>query len=331
LRVVVTGASGHLGANLVRALLDAGHQVRALVHTDRRAIAGLNVEIITGDVRDLPSLENAFAGSEIVYHCAGAISLLISEADWLQAVNVGGVYNVVTACRTRRVSRLVHFSSIHALQQQPLDQPIDEDRPLLSVTDSMPYSQSKAAGEMIVRQAVQNGLDAVILNPTGIIGPYDFKPSHFGSVLLALAQRRLPALIQAGFDWVDARDVAWAALRAADYAPPGSRYLVSGHWVSLPEIAAQIETITGAPAPRLVAPLWLAKFGLPFAGLLRGPDDRPLFTAVSLDALHDNPNVSSVRARQELNYAPRQFAATLGDTLQWFQEAGWLNGGGRDG
>jgi dihydroflavonol-4-reductase len=325
MRVVVTGASGHLGANLVRVLLAEGHSVRALIREDRRAMDGLDVEMTQGDVLDPSSLQHAFRGAEIVYHSAAAISLLLSDDKLMNAVNVEGVRNVVSACQACGVHRLVHFSSIHALEQKPYHQPVDEDRPLSISLQSMPYNRSKAAGEMIVREAVQAGLDAVILNPTGIIGPHDFKPSHFGDVLLALVQQRLPALIQAGFDWVDVRDVARAAVTAAVSAPAGARYLVSGHWVGLTEIAAQIEAKTDKRAPRLVVPLWLAKWGLPFAGLVRGKNNRPLFTTVSLDALHDNPNVSSQRARQALNYIPRPFSETINDTIDWFAQVGWLS------
>jgi dihydroflavonol-4-reductase len=324
MHAAVTGAAGHLGANLVRALLERGHRVRVLVHEDGRAVEGLEVDIFQGDVRDRSSLERAFRGIQVVYHSAAAISLLLTETAWMNSINVEGVRNVVAACRSCHVDRLVHFSSIHALEQKPMDRPVDEDRALISGPEHRPYGRSKAAGEIVVRDAVQNGLDAVIIYPTGIVGPYDFKPSHFGDVILALAQGRLPALIQAGFDWVDVRDVAGAAISAAESAPPGSRYLVSGHWVGLPEIAAQVETLTGQAAPRLVVPLWLAQFGLPFAGFVRGLNERPLFTAVSLDALHDNPNVSSNRVRRELNYAARPFSETLTDTINWFEQAGWL-------
>jgi dihydroflavonol-4-reductase len=331
MRVAVTGASGHLGANLVRMLLERGDQVRVLVRDDRRAIEGLNVETCPGDIRDPESLIHAFQGMDIVYHAAAAISLLLNEFDWMHAVNVEGVRNVVEACQRSRVSRLVHFSSIHALEQMPMDKPVDEDRLLVSDPRHMPYGLTKAAGERILWKAVQDGLDAVVIYPTGIIGPSDFKPSHFGDVILALGRGRLPALIRAGFDWVDARDVSQAAITAAETARAGSRYLASGHWINLPEIAAQVEAFTGRPAPRLLVPLWLAQLGLPFAGLVRGHNDRPLFTTVSLEALRDNPNVSSERAQRDLKYIPRPFTETLSDTLRWFESAGWLKPGQRHG
>lgn len=323
--VVVTGAAGHVGGNLVRALLARGRPVRALVHRDRRALEGLDVEIVTGDVCDPASLRRAFAGAEVVYHTAAHISLSLDEWPLFEAVNVYGTSHVIEACRHASVRRLVHFSSIHAFQQEPLHVPLDETRPLVESHCALPYDRSKAAGEREVRQAIAQGLDAVILNPTAIIGCGDFRPSHFGQALLALAQGRLPALVTGGFDWVDVRDVVEAALRAEEQAPSGARYILSGHWVSLHDMAALVEGITGVPAPRFVCPLPLAHVGAPLATFwarLRGR--RPLFTTVSLLALRSNRHISHARAADDLGYCPRPFRQTIEDTLRWFAEAGYL-------
>ena len=322
---VVTGASGHVGGNLLRALLEAGRPVRALVHQDRRALEGLDLEVVTGDVRDQETLRRAFAGAEVVYHTAAYISILGDEWPLLQEINVLGTRNVVQACLACGVRRLVHFSSIHALEQEPLDVPVDESRPLVDSRRASPYSRSKAAGEREVREGMARGLDAVILYPTAIIGPYDFRPSHFGQVLLYLARGKLPALVAGGFDWVDVRDVVAATLRAAEVAPPGARYLLSGHRVSLPEIAALVEEFTGVPAPRLVLPLGLAKAVAPLATLAaRLLRMEPLFTRVAVEALGGNPRVSHERAGRDLGYRPRPFHETIRDTLRWFVEAGRL-------
>lgn len=325
--VVVTGASGHVGGNLLRTLLAAGRPVRALVHRDRRAVEGLDLEVLQGDICDLATLRRAFAGAEVVYHTAAYISILGNEWPLLEQVNILGTRNVVQACLECGVRRLVHFSSIHALEQEPLDVPVDESRPLVD-SDShraSSYSRSKAAGEREVQVAIAQGLDAVILYPTAIIGPYDFRPSHFGQVLLYLAQGKLPALVAGGFDWVDVRDVVAAALRAAEVAPPGARYILSGHWATLTEIAALVEEFTGVPAPRLVFSLDLARLAAPLAlGISRLLGVRPLFTPVAIEALESNRQVSHERAGHDLSYRPRPFHETIQDTLRWFVETGRL-------
>lgn len=310
MKVVVTGAAGHVGANLVRALLTRGRSVRALVHLDRRALEGLDIEIVKADVRDLGSLLDAFTGAKVVYHLAAQISIFKDEWPLLEQVNVIGTRNVVEACLRCKVGRLIHFSSIHSQAGE---------------ADTPPYDRSKAAAEEEVRKGIKRGLDSVIIVPTAIVGPYDYKPSYFGEALLRLANGKLPALVAGGFDWVDVRDVVWGAMRAEEQAPTGSRYVLSGHWVSLREVGKLVEEITGVPAPPFVSPIWLARIGAPFVTAFdRLNGRRPLYTSVSLRALSSNQRISHQKATRELGYHPRPFRETLIDTLRWFQKDGRL-------
>jgi dihydroflavonol-4-reductase len=322
--VLVTGASGHLGANLVRALLAEGRTVRALIHHDRRGMEGLDVETVQGDVCDPASLRRACAGAEVVYHAAARIA--ISGKDAIEAINVDGTRNVVEACLRSDVRRLIHLSSIHAFQQEPLDQPLDEDRPLVDTARGAPYGRSKAAAEHEVRAGIGRGLDAVILNPTAMIGPYDHHPSHIGQVLLALCHGRMPALIAGGFDWVDVRDVVRGALRAEERAVGGARYLLSGHWASACELSEIVAKWSGVRAPWFVCPLWLGYAVAPFAvAWARLSGKRPLFTPFSVRTLRSNRQISHARAAHDLGYAPRPFEETVTDTLRWFAGAGYLD------
>ncbi len=322
---VVTGASGHVGANLVRALLARQRPVRALVHVHQQAISGLGADLAGGDICDPASLSTAFRGAEVVYHLAADISILADRRSRLEATNITGTRNVVEACLRCGVRRLVHFSSIHAMNQEPLSVPVDESRPLARSRRCPPYDRSKAAGEEEVRRGIEQGLDAVIISPTAIIGPHDYQPSHLGEALLALARGRLPALVAGGFDWVDVRDVVAGAIQAEQEAPAGAKYLLSGHWMSLPDLANLVAEITGVPAPRFICPAWLARTGAPFttaASRLSGK--RPLYTSVSIRALCSNRNISHERATRNLGYQPRPLRETLADTIRWFQEAGQL-------
>ncbi len=324
--VVVTGAAGHAGNNLVQALLAQGRCVRALVHRDRRALEGLDVEIIEGDVRDFASLRRAFDSAKVVYHTAAYISLSKDEWPRLEAINVHGTRNVVDACVDRGVQRLIHSSSIHALAQEPLNVPLDESRPLVDSPRCPPYDRSKAAGEMEVRRAIEDGLDAVIIYPTGMLGPNDFRPSYFGQVLLALCLKRLPALVSGGFNWVDVRDVVAGAMAAENRAPIGSRYLLPGHWASLRELAAMVTEINWTRPPRLVLPKWVARLGVPFwSRFTRLDGEHPLYTGVSLRALRSNRMISCKRAARDLGYHPRPLQETLADTLRWFAKTGLLS------
>jgi len=321
--IVVTGASGLLGANVVRELLAQAQrvQVRAVIHHDQRALVGLDVEVSSADLADPASLERAFTGVDVVYHLAGLISLRMDDWEDVQRVNVLGTRNVVEACLRCGVKRLVHVGSVQARRPRPFDRPLDEDRPLITGPAAPPYERSKALGELEVQKGLERGLDAVILLPSGILGPYDFRPSYLGAALQQMQRGDLPALITGGYDWVDARDVAAGALRAANVAPSGSRYILSGHWLSIREVARMVAQISGMPVSRLVVPLWLAKLGLPLMDTLaRWNGSQPLYTRAMLNALDSNRLITHARATRDLMYLPRPFRETLADTLAWFAQ-----------
>lgn len=327
--VVVTGASGHVGGNLVRALLAAGRRVRCVVRDDARAIAGLDVERVRADVFDPASLRAAFDGAEVVYHLAAKVSIEGDPGGIVHRTNVEGPRNVAAACLAARVKRLVHFSSIHAFVQRPFDERLDESRPLVTDPREMAYDRSKAAGQREVLDAVRRGLDAVIIHPTAILGPFDFKPSPVGQVLLDLYHRRLPALVAGGFDWVDVRDVVAGAMAAEQRGRTGRSYLLSGEWKSVVELAAIAEAVTGVRPPRFVAPFWLARLGAPFlTAFARLTGRRPLYTADSLHALESNRRISCERAVAELGYTHRPLRETIADAYAWFREAGMLGSPG---
>ncbi len=290
-----------------------------------RGIAGLPVEHCQGNITDPAAVLRLAQGMERVYHLAAKVSIDPRERAELHRVNVGGTQCVVDACRAAGVGRLVHVSSIHAFASHPRHQPITEDRALATGRGLPGYDASKVAAERVVQAAVASGLDAVVLNPTAILGPHDCRPSHLGEVLLDLYHQRLPGLVAGGFDWVDVRDVAAGILAAADQAPAGSRYLLGGQRATVAELAQLVAQVTGRRAPWLVAPMWLARAmapGAEWAARLAGR--RPLFTPESLYALRNHLEISSARARQELGYAPRSLETTVRDTFDWFSEAGML-------
>lgn len=325
MKVFVTGASGHVGVNLIRILLGRGERVRALVHRDRGGLDGLDVEVVQGDVRDPGLLESAFRGAELVYHAAAHVSILLSEWDRLEAVNVGGTRNVVDACLRCGVSRLVHFSSIEAFSDERPDAVIDETHPKADGPDTLPYARSKVAGEKAVRQGIARGLDAVIVNPTAIVGPHDYRGGPMSEALVRLASGTLPFLVDGGFNWVDVRDVAEGAIRAAEKGPTGAQYILSGHWASLRELAVLLEEITGMPAPHWTAPMWLARAGAPFiTAYSHLTGQRALYTSASLRPLCGYRRVSHARAAHDLGYRPRPFPETIAETVRWLEEQGYF-------
>ena len=247
--VVVTGGSGLVGANLVRDLVREGRQVRVLVRATPAPWRGCRWSSARCDIRDAPAVADAVAGAEVVYHVAGSISV---------GPGAGGVRRRRQRRRHRStwcvpagsggVGRLVYCSSIHALDFRPDEVAVDEERPLWTGgRRCSAYDLSKASAERVVLEAVREGLDAVIVSPTAIIGPCDFKPSWMGRFLVRLSHGRQPVLMDAGFDWVDARDVAAGARAAAERGRPGERYLLSGHWCSLSGLAGLAAGSTAGP------------------------------------------------------------------------------------
>jgi dihydroflavonol-4-reductase len=325
---VVTGASGHLGANLVRALLERGERVRAVVRDPRKAfqaLDGLEVDRVVADVRDETSLRNAFEGADLVFHLAAVISISGDHGGVVTETNVRGVRNVALAARGAGVRRLIHTSSVHAFRIADHSRPIDESSPRAARPESGAYDLSKAEGERELREVIATGLDAVVINPTGIIGPNDFVPSRMGKVLLQLATRKLPSLIQGGFDFVDVRDVVSGLIAASQKGRTGENYILGGHWHTFTEVAAMVTRATGAAPPALTTPTWLVRLGLPFVGaygaLLK---EEPLYTSESLAAAAASRRISHRKATDELGHDPRPLEDTVKDTCAWFESRGML-------
>ena len=324
MKIAVTGANGHVGANLCRSLLAEGHQVKALVHHHSDSIKGLNLELVHGSLKDLEALRALCKSTEIVFHLAAMISI-DGQKEKLLEVNVEGTKNLIKVIQENGVRRLIHFSSIHALSHFPLDQPMDETRPLVMVGPTW-YEITKSRAEKIVLDATSSGLDAVIINPTAIVGPNDFKPSLVGTVLIRLYKNSLPALVPGGYDWVDVRDVVQGAIAAMDKGRKGERYILSGKWISVRDLAMLVEKVTGKRVNRFMIPTSVAKIGVPFIkAYAKITSQEPLYTVESLRTLVEvNTMISHKKASIELGYSPRNFEVTIRDTMDWFKINSYL-------
>ena len=325
--IVVTGATGHIGNVLVRELISRGKTIRAVIPPgeDTAQLEGLNLEIVPGDVRDINSLVPAFKGADIVYHLAGVISILPGRQKLLEDVNVKGTYNVVEACLRTNVQRLVYTSSIHAIKEPPHGVVITESQPFdpLGVPDG--YARSKARATLGVIEGVKKGLNAVIVCPTGIIGPYDYKISEMGQLVRDFMGRNIKACVGGAYDFVDVRDAVRGHILAGEKGRTGEVYILSGEQIAIPDLFRLLEKVTGIEAPRSILPRWLAHT----AGILATPyyllkKTRPLFTAYSIDVLFSNSLISSAKARRELGYSARSVKESLSDTVAWLKkESSW--------
>jgi dihydroflavonol-4-reductase len=325
MKIAVTGASGHIGGNLIRALLDQGRDVRVLVHEDEKAIEGLNVEKVYGDVLDLKSLKTLCDCSSTLFHLAARISIIGNEGGLVWKINVDGVKNVIEACLACGVNRLVHFSSIHAFKSNPNNEVINEARSLATDKKHLAYDRSKAYGQLAVLDGVKQGLNAVIVHPTGVIGPLDFKPSRMGSTILDLYRQKIHPNVFGGYNWVDVRDVVNGALAAEKKGRTGENYLLSGHWKNLYSISSLIEAACAQKKYRFPIPLWLAAFAAPFASNYSKLKRRtPKFTPESIKILGGHRYISHEKASSELGYNPRPFEETIRDTIKCFINRGCI-------
>ena len=322
-KVAVTGASGHLGANLVRELIRRGYRVVVLIRQTSVALEGLDVIRVNADISDRQSLCRAFKGVDQVYHLAAHISMQNGDNEKLVVINVEGTGNVIAACQSEGVSTLVHFSTIHALEQEPMDQEVNEESPLIDYHTGRggDYEKSKARAEVLVRKISAGSLQTRIIYPSGVLGPNDFNLSLLGEAILKMAQGTLPALVSGGYNWVDARDVAWGSVEAAEKGGDKDRFILSGHYCSMSQVAAEIASQTGIAAPRIVFPAWLAAWFAPMMGAwARWRGETPLYTRDSLAALSANKLMSHSLATAKFGYKPRPFAISVKDTMQFYAE-----------
>jgi len=310
---------------LVRALLDDGRDVRAVVHDRNHALEGVDVERVAADVRDPASLEGLFAEGDTVFHLAALISIRGSQRGRVEAVNIEGVRNVAQASLKAGVKRLVHFSSIHAFDLRDKSRPVDEGHPRATSPGQYAYDRSKNGGEQALREAMAQGLEAVILHPTGVVGPNDYEPSRMGRVFLQLYHRTIPSLIEGGFDWVDVRDLVSAAMTAETRGEPGENYIISGHYTTVTELAELAQSVTGVKRPRISTPQWVARIGSPFLDLFAKMADKdPLYTSESLGALRANENIDHGKASTALGHAPRPLVESVRDIYRDFDRRGML-------
>jgi dihydroflavonol-4-reductase len=326
--VVVTGATGHIGNVLVRELVARSNTVRALImpNDDLHPLEGVDTQIVYGDVTDLQSLEKAFAGADTVFHLAGIVTIMPRMRKVLEQVNVNGMRNVISACRTTGVRRLVYTSSIHAIAEPPHGTVIDESCKFDPDHVLGDYAWSKALATLILLDEVKKGgLDAVVCCPTGIIGPWDFAMSNIGQLIMDFASGQLKSYVKGAYDFVDVRDVANGLILAAEKGQSGRHYIFSGAQVQVPELMQELATDTGYPAPTYEIPHGIARA----AGVLASVYYRLLrrkavFTAYSIDVLRSNSQVSSARSRKELGFTIRPWQESIKDHVRWFREQGIL-------
>lgn len=329
----LTGATGFIGAAVARALLARGHAVRALVRRGslRDNVAGLPLDLVEGDLTDAASLARATAGCRYVFHLAADYRLWAPDAAAMLRINVEGTTALMRAAKASGVERIVYCSSVAALGLTTDGTAADEDTPVVESGLVGNYKRSKYLAEQAVLAMVRNeGLPAVIVNPSAPVGPRDIKPTPTGRMILDAAAGRMPGYLETGINVVHVDDVAEGHLLALERGIPGERYILGGDNLMLGELFAMTARLAGRRPPRFKLSegvLW--PVALVSEGLARTVGIVPLVTRESLKMARKRMFFSCAKAVAQLGYNPRPAERAIIDAIAWFESAGRLRRGKR--
>lgn len=324
---VVTGASGFLGSTVVRKLLERGCEVRALRLPRDKApsVEHEHCKAYEGDVTEIETLKDIFRKSPqdqlIVIHCAAIVYIKSKPNPQVFRVNVGGTENIIQKC-LETDAKLIYINSVHAIPEPDGDDPITEVAHFSQAAVTGLYAKSKAEAARLVMEAVKHrGLHAVMIHPSGLIGPGDDGATHMTALMLAAMKGRLPAIVKGGYDFVDVRDVADGILAAAEKGREGECYILSHRLISIKELIDLACRYSHARKVKLILPLSVAMLAAPFCEIyyhLR--KQTPLFTRYSLYTLQSKARFSHAKADAELDYHTRSLEETVADTVKWFSD-----------
>jgi len=323
--VLVTGASGFVGAAVARALAAQGARLRLLVRktSDRTNLAGLDAELAEGDLRDPASVARAMQGVRYLFHVAADYRLWAPDPEEIVRNNRVSTETVMATARDAGVERIVYTSSVATLK--PLDGgAADETRAATPEQAVGAYKRSKVVAERLVEAMAADGLPVVIVNPSTPIGPRDVKPTPTGRIVIEAANGKMPAYVESGLNLAHVDDVAAGHLLALEKGRIGERYILGGEDVRLGDMLAAIAGLVGRKPPTVRIPR-APVFPLAYANeawcRLSGKSD-PFLTVDSLKMAAHNMFFSSAKARRELGYRARPSIEALGDAIAWFRATG---------
>lgn len=319
--VLVTGASGFIGWHVARLLLERGYPVRALARATSR-IDALDVERVTGDLRDPASLDRAVSGCGLVYHVAADYRLWARHPEELYQSNVEGTRNLLTAARHAGVERLVYTSTVGCIGI-PRGGVGDEAQPVSLDLMHGAYKRSKFMAEQAALQFAAEGFPVVIVNPTAPVGDHDVKPTPTGQIIVDFLRGRLPAYIDTGLNLVDVRDCALGHLLAAEHGRPGERYILGCENLTLSAILQRLAQLTGRRAPTVRLPYAVAfAAGVASTAWARLTHRAPRAPLDAVRMARKHMFASHARAERELGFRPGSVDTALLRAVEWFQTQG---------
>ena len=321
---IITGANGHVGRTILRLLKKTSYEVRGLILPTDDCQNSINIRYIKGDVLNKKSLRPLFENIQdravYVIHAAGIVDISEIVSPSVYNVNVNGTKNILSLCEEYKVKRLVYVSSVHALPVKDDYSVISETKNISPETVTGGYAKTKAEATQAVLKAAEQGLDAVVVHPSGIIGPYGGEDNYLIQMITDYLQGNIPACVKGGYDFVDVRDVASGCLLAAQKGKSGECYILSNRHYEIQDIFGMIRHIAGG-RKLLILPMPLAKAAAPFLCRYTSyKKKRPLYTIYSLYTLQVNDRFSHDKATSELGYKPRDLYETIKDTVRWYKK-----------
>lgn len=329
--ILVTGGSGHLGANLVRRLLSDGRAVRVLLRKESNSAAldNLDVERVWGDLRDFPSAVRAVRGCDRIYHCAANVSTLDGDANFKQEIydcNVRGTAHILRAALDAGVSKVVVSGSFSAVGHDP-EKPSDETVPFYPFAKHLPYGVTKSFVEHECLKAYADGLNVAVAVSCAILGPNDFKPSRMGRTLIDFANRKLAAYIPGGFDFVAARDIVEGHILTMEKGRAGQKYIFSTQFLTVDEIMGIFEEVTGQPRPKLRLPAPVMAGFAEVADFIFPrffPNAPRRFTGGAVRILRMHRRADCSKAKNELGYQPTSIFEAVREAYECFARRGLI-------
>jgi dihydroflavonol-4-reductase len=324
----VTGASGFVGSAVARRLLEDGFAVRALVRqsSNRGNIEGIDLEVVDGDIRDAALLENAMRGARYAFHVAADYRLWAPDPREIITTNTTGTRAVMVAALKAGVERVVYTSSVATLRVNEEGTPSNETMPLDEAHAIGAYKKSKVLAERLVeRMIADEGLPAVIVNPSTPIGPRDVRPTPTGRIVVEAASGRMPAYVETGLNLVHVDDVAAGHFAALKRGRIGERYILGGEDMTLGQMLAEIAHLAGRKAPTIKLPralIYPIAYGAETTARFTGRE--PFATVDGLRMAKYKMFFSSAKAERELSYRTRPAREALGEAFRWFRDAGYL-------
>lgn len=318
---IITGANGHLAQTIIRKLRKKDCEIRGLILPTEYNEDDGNVRYYKGDITRPETMQEIFTGIDypktIVIHAAGLITIGNEITSALYNVNVVGTRNMIEVCRKYGVSRLVYVSSVHAISEGDGLRVVTETKYFSKDLVEGAYAKTKAEATQAVMEAIDEGMDAVVVHHSGILGPGDDGRNHITQLIQSYMKGKLPGGVTGGYDFVDVRDVADGVIAAAEKGRKGECYILSNRFVPIPDLMKYMQKATGGPK-KICFPLSLAKMMAPvFEWAGKVTKKRPLFTRYSLHTMESNGRFSHDKATMELGYSPRDMMDTVSDTINY--------------